>query len=68
MTISIWYQHENRPAEVIDRVSGASSDPRAVNRAEQLAYEYRMAFACLPGQHRYGKDRVWVGNKHGQTD
>lgn len=56
MSVSIWYRHENKPPEVIDRASTES-------QAQYLCAEYRMAFGVLPGQHRYGKDKVWAGRR-----
>ena len=55
-TISIWYRYDGGKPEVIDRAGNE-------NEAAYLAHEYAMAFACLPGQHRYGKDRVWAGRR-----
>lgn len=52
--VSIWYQREGGAPEVVDH---ATSE----NDAVYLEREYRMAFACQPGQHRYGKDKVWAG-------
>lgn len=56
MSISIWYRRQGDKPEVIDRASSA-------NDAAYLEHEYRMAFGLLPGQHRYGKDKVWAGRK-----
>ena len=56
MKISIWYKAQGRPPEVCDR----ASSPR---EAAYLEYEYAMAFAVLPGQHRHGKDKVWSGRR-----
>jgi hypothetical protein len=55
-TVSIWYRHESKPPEVCDRATSPKE-------AEYLAHEYAMAFGCLPGQHRYRKDKVWAGRK-----
>lgn len=57
MTISIWYRNGCNPPEVVDRASSR-------DEADRLAYEYSMAFATLPGQHRHGKDKVWAGRKN----
>ena len=54
--ISIWYRREEAEPERIDQVSGAK-------QASYLAGEYAIAFATLPGQHRYGKDKVWAGRR-----
>lgn len=56
MAISIWYRYANNKPEVVDRATNKM-------QAAYLEYEYRMAFGVLPGQHRYGKDRVWAGRK-----
>lgn len=56
MTVSVWYQAEGRKPEVVDRASSPG-------QASYLAYEYAMAFGCLPGQHRHGKDCVWAGRR-----
>lgn len=56
MNISIWYRNNGNKPEVVDRASSK-------NEAAYLEHEYRMAFGCLPGQHRHGKDKVWAGRK-----
>ena len=53
--MKIWFKHENGKPEVVDEVSS--------REANGMLYEYMIAFGCLPGQHRYGKDKLWVGRK-----
>jgi len=55
-TISIWYRQGDNKPEVVDRASNEIA-------ARNLAHEYRTAFGCAPGQHRYGRDHVWSGRK-----
>ncbi len=56
MKISIWYQQQGRAPE---RVDVAYSEWNA----SYLVNEYTLAFACAPGQHRYGLDQVWSGRR-----
>lgn len=56
MSISIWYRYEDRKPEVVDRATNKM-------QARYLEHEYRMAFGCAYGQHRYGKDKVWAGRR-----
>lgn len=56
MTISIWKRPQHGRPEVIDTATSKEE-------AAYLEYNYRMACACLPGQHRYGKDNVWAGRR-----
>lgn len=56
MSVGIWYRYEGSYAEKVDSA-------RNQKEAEYLLHEYRMAFALLPGQHRHGKDKLWVGRK-----
>lgn len=51
----IWYKHEDCKPEVIDTCGK--------HEVGYMLSNYQMAFGCAYGQHRYGKDRVWVGLK-----
>jgi hypothetical protein len=52
---SIWYRPQGGKAERIEICEE--------HEALYLAAEYRIAFACGFYQHRYGKDKVWIGRK-----
>lgn len=54
--IRIWYKAEGKKPEVIERTSSFQS-------AQYLLHEYRMAFSVLPRQHRYQKDKIWMGRR-----
>jgi hypothetical protein len=56
MKINIWYKHESGTIDLIDCAY-------SMRNADYLVGEYRLAFAILPGQRRYGKDFVWAGKK-----
>jgi hypothetical protein len=51
----IWGRYENKPPEKIDDIP-----KREVNR---MLYEYKMAFAALPGQHSHDKWKLWIGRR-----
>lgn len=53
--IAIWFRAEGCKPEKIDQA------PK--HEIAHLLYEYQLAFAVLPGQHRHGKDKVWAGRK-----
>lgn len=53
--MNIWYRHEGKEPEKVDSC--------AKNEVGYMLSNYRMAFGCAPGQHRYGKDKLWAGRK-----
>lgn len=54
---TIWGKYKDRPVE---RIDGAGS----TREAARLLYEYRLAFAALPGQREHGNWLLWVGRKY----
>jgi hypothetical protein len=58
--IKIWYQPESGAREVVDTAATAAE-------ADRLVAEYRLAFGCAAGGHRFGKDRVWYFSRPGRT-
>jgi hypothetical protein len=53
--MNIWFRREGGKPEKIDNCS--------VSEVDYVIGEYRMAFAMMPGQHRFGKDKLWAGKK-----
>jgi hypothetical protein len=54
--ISIWYRHEHDKPDRIDQAP-------TLHQAARLALKYSLAFACLPGQDRFNRDKVWAGRR-----
>lgn len=53
--MNIWYRAKGREPEIIDTTSRAD--------ASYMMHEYAMTFGLLCGQHRHGKDKLWLGRK-----
>lgn len=51
----IWGKYENQPIERIDTCAQKDVD--------YTLYNYKLAFGALPGQHAYGKWKLWAGLK-----
>jgi hypothetical protein len=52
--MKVWFKYDaNSKPEVIDDL------PK--QEAQRCLYEYMMAHGVLPGQHRHGKSKVWMG-------
>jgi len=54
--IEIWYKPEGGYVEVVDTATDLQG-------ANYLLGEYILAYALLPGQHRHGKDKLWIGTE-----
>lgn len=55
MTVKIWYRPEGGKPEVVDEFPGRLSD--------RMFAEYQAAYGVRPGDHRHGKDKLWMGRR-----
>lgn len=52
---NIWQRYKNNPPQKLDSCGQSE--------VGYMLYNYRMACACLPGQHAHSYVKVWAGRR-----